>query len=349
MRSKYLSATALLALALAACGGGKDGGPTFVNSADSTTIAALADQSNNIISASFSNTFQNGNPAIPLPAKGATTAQKAALAYATYQRVAGILTGGRGVAVPAPAVGPFASSPFSECTPTETGVDSLDNPIDTDADGVPDNYKVDFGSACTSEDSAGTHRTVVSGYLQFQDVGTGFYTFKVTIGHLKFVFTDLTTGNSSTVAINGSETFDAAAALASHSLSYTLGETEHATGNPDVTFTIDDNEHSTFDPDNGSSLSQGNPLPNGVLDMNVDLRFLGASGVTANPGNFRMLLDTPTPVHYNTACGSNIDAGQLRGLLNGQGTVGFTATWSSCADPVVVIFGASAPAAVAAR
>ena len=348
MRAHYLSATIVLALGAAACGS-SDNGPTFVNAADSTTIAALADQSNNIISNSFSNTFQNGDPSIPLPVKGATSAQKAALAYATFERIARIMTANRGITLPAMADRPFLSTPFSECTPVETGVDSLGDPIDSDADGVPDNYKADFGSACTSEDSAGTHREVISGFVQFQDIGTGFYTFKVTIGHLKLVETNLTTGNSVTFSINGSETFQAAAALATHSLGFSLGETTHTAGNPDVTFTIEDNETSSFDPDNGLNLAYGNPLPNGVLNMNVDLRFLGASGVTANPGNFRMLLDTPTPVHYNTACGSQIDAGQLRGLLNGQGTVGFTATWSSCADPVVVIFGASAPSAVAAR
>lgn len=348
MRTQHLLVTLAVAVGVAACGSSGDGGPTFASKADSATISLLADQSNQIISSTFSSTFKNGDPSIPLPAASIAGGSKSDVAVAYFQRIARMVGNDRGIILPMPSAAPHFASPFSECNPTITGVDTLGDPIDSDGDNIPDDYKINFGSACVSEDSAGTHRETISGFIEFQDVGAGFYTFRVTVGHLKLVENDLTTGAISTFTINGTESFDATTSLASHALSFALGETEHTTGNPDVTFTISDAESSTFDPDNGLSLSLGNPLPNGVLDMNVDLKLTGFTDASAQTGNFRMVLDTPTPVHYNTACGTEIDAGQLRGLLNGQATVGFTATWSSCADPVVVIFGGT-PAAVAAR
>ncbi|HET7041675.1 MAG TPA: hypothetical protein VFI13_06640, partial [Gemmatimonadales bacterium] len=56
MRSRYLSAIALLSIAAAACSS-KDSGPSYASSADSATIATLADGAYNLASNTLQEAF----------------------------------------------------------------------------------------------------------------------------------------------------------------------------------------------------------------------------------------------------------------------------------------------------
>lgn len=350
---KQTSRFALAAVAsftLAACGG-SDGGPSFTTAVDSATMDDLASSAYNLVGETFSSVFQGGEPGIPFPfgTAAAAPATPTTRAMAYLQRVERMMALRHPGAIPAAPgrLGLQLSAPFSECNPTITGGDEFDDPIDTDADGVPDDYTVNFGSACVEEDSAGTYRLTISGSYRFQDPGTGIYSFKATLNHLKFVEQDLTTGDKFQISVNGSESFNATAALASHSLTWTQG-VAITSGANSFAITLSDDEDATFDPDAGQSLAADAPLPDGVFDLNADYRLIGENSGGEVPGNFRMVLSTPTPLHYTMAC-DGIVAGVFRGLFSGDADVGFTATWSGCGDPTVDFFGYTAAAAVAAR
>jgi hypothetical protein len=56
-------------------------------------------------------------------------------------------------------------------------------------------------------------------------------------------------------------------------------------------------------------------------------------------GNFNLLFETPTPLHYEPGCGGRFDAGRFRGLLNGESTTGFELFWNGCTAPALTLFG----------
>lgn len=336
---------------LVACGGGSDGGPSFSTTADSATIAFLADNSSTLVETTVESVFLDGSPGLPLPfgSKGALSARgdakAVALAYLQRLTAQTPLRGKFGIAG---LRAPSFSAPFSECIPTLTGVDEVGDPIDTDGDNVPDDFKQNFGSACVSEDSAGTERLTVSGYLRFQDTNIGLYSFKATLGHLKVVDLDIATGNYFSIEVNGTESFTAASSLASHSMNFT--ETiSQKTGSTTIGAQLIDNETSSFDPDGASVIDLGSSLPAAAIDYNADFRVIGENSGGELPGNFQVILSTPTKLHYNPACGSDIDAGVVRGLLSGKATVGFTATWTGCGTVTTEIFGDTPATATAAR
>ena len=353
-KTSRLFLAAAASFAAVACGG-SDGGPSYASSADSATIADFADISGNVAQSALYDVFGDQNYNFPLPdfSSAGSTNRPVAMARAVVARMirTGELRRGRPLlAHPASRLaGPSLSAPFHECTPTTNGADELGNPIDTDGDGIADDYSVNFGSACVIEDSAGTERTTISGSVRIQDTNIGFFSFKLTVSNLKIVLTDLTTGDSFSQAVNGSETASFAAALASHVLNVGLKASATSDGTT-ISATETLNETASFDPDGAGTLSLGGGLPNGVFDYNADLAIVGENSGGELPGNFRFKLETTTPLHFNTSCISDIDAGVFRGSLNGGSTVGFTLTWSSCADPVLDIFGDTPPAAtIAAR
>lgn len=347
MRSKYLSATALVALALAACGG-KDNGPSYASAADSATISTLAEGADNLASNALTEAFGGQGSTLTgflALSKGAARPSVTERVNALVQhelRLASV-TGNRAGGSFAPV--PSFSAPFSECVPTQTGVDSTDTPIDTDGDGIPDNWYVNFGSACVSEDSAGTQRETVSGSLRFQDTDHGFLSFSLTFSSLKIKIEDLSSGDFTEIALNGNEAAQFAAALASHTTDFSVTQSLKSGANT-ISLTVANTESSSFDPDGAGTLALGDPLPAGVFDFSSDFRVLGANSGGEVPGNFRLTVSTPTPLHYNPACGSgDIDSGILRGLLNGNSNIGFTITWSACNTTTFDIFGNTEPTA----
>ena len=351
MHPKFIGAAAVLALVTAACGSSDSGGPSFTTEMDSATMDMVASEAFDMAGSVFSDVFQNGQPSIPLGFAAASVAKASPTEFARAyleraRRMADLRDPGLAARVPAMAAPQFFAA-FSECTPTETGVDELGDPIDSDADGVPDDYTVNFGSACVEEDSAGTYRLTYSGSVRMQDVSSGFYGFKVTLNHLKIKEENLNSGDSYAFALNGSETFDAAAALASHSTnwSYTISLTSGGTTN---SYTLSDKETSSFDPDAGQNLALGSDLPDGVFTYNGDWRIVGENSGGEVPGNFRMVLSTTTPLHYTAVCGGPV-SGVFRGLFSGNADVGFTATWDGCGDPTVDFFGYQNVVTVAAN
>lgn len=346
--SKFFSAAALVAVA--GCGD-SGGGPSFASEADSATIAEFADISGSLAESALYDVFGSQDYTFPLLAPGASSPNRpVAVARGVAARLMRLAELRHGATFPARPASLAAnlSAPFSECIPTETGVDDLGVPVDTDADGIPDDYKLNFGSACVEEDSAGTYRVTYSGSIRIQDPNTGFFSFKITVSSLKIAELDLTSGDSFSQTLGGTESASFAAALASHAFDVDLGV--NVTSGPDaISISESVTENLSFDPDGAGTLTLGGTLPDGVFDYDASFQVVGENSGGEVPGNFRFTLATTTPLHFNTACASDIDAGVFRGLLNGGSSVGFTLTWSSCAAPVLDIFGDTPAVAVAAR
>ncbi|HET7042799.1 MAG TPA: hypothetical protein VFI13_12300, partial [Gemmatimonadales bacterium] len=184
-----------------------------------------------------------------------------------------------------------------------------------------------------------------SGSLRLQDTGTGFFSYALSFSNLKIKVEDLTNGDFTAIAINGSESASFAAALASHSANFSVTQ-ELKSGASDISLTVANTESSSFDPDGAGTLALGDPLPAGDFSLTSDFRVLGTNSGGEIPGNFRLTVSTPTALHYNPACGSgDIDSGILRGLLNGNSNIGFTVTWTACATTTFDVFGNTEPTA----
>lgn len=349
--SRFRALAALTFAFVAASCGGSDGGPTFASKADSATIATLADNAGNFAQTTLDGAFGGQSFTLGgflLVSKGPNKTTAADRARAIVQHAIRA-TSFRGTPSFQAVSVPSFSAPFSTCTPTEAGIDSLGDPIDSDGDLIPDNYTANFGSACVYEDSAGTQRLTISGSLHIQDNGRGFFSYSLAMSNLSFKYEDLTLpGDFTKVAVNGTEAAQFAAALASHATNFTLNVT-NKTGSTTLSESLSENESSSFDPDDTFSLALGNALPAGVFNYSSDFKVVGENSGGQVPGNFHLVLSTPTPMHYDPACLSEITAGQFRGLLNGDQNVGFTVTWSACGTSTTVIFGDTPPAVVAGR
>lgn len=222
------------------------------------------------------------------------------------------------------------------CEPTQTGIDDLGYPIDSDDDGIPDDYRVDFGSACTETNA--TYTNTISGFFRIRDTGTGFASFAFTAGNLKVKSTEIATGDFFSIGVNGAESASFGASLAEHHIGLTMSI---AARNADQTASISiiTTEDASFDPDAGSSITLFGALPAGLFDYSADYRVVGENSGGEVPGNFRFQLSTPTPLHYAPGCTAVFDSGIFRGLLNGDSNIGFTLTWTTCAEPVLDVFG----------
>lgn len=338
MRISRLGAAAVVTLLAAACGGSS--GPSFATSIDATTDTIFAANSLALFDNTLRVVFDSTAPGTPSPffARGvgtgpATAATRALAILGRFSTVADLGEGRAPAPEPAAAVG-RARPPASAmtCVPTETGVDSLDHPIDSDGDGVPDDYTVNFGNACSTLVSGLVY--TFSGSFRIQDTGTGLMSFAFTATKLTATLTDGSTGDHLTHILNGTESASFAAALASHAMDFTLvhGSVIHDTTGS-ITFTM--HETSTYTVDPGSAFAPNTALPAGQMQYSADFRINGLS----QPGNFRFLLNTESAIHYAPACASGITAGNLTGLVSGSSSKGFSFNWDKCGPPTVSYFG----------
>ena len=349
--SRFRATAALIvALGIAACGD-SDGGPTFAATADSATIARLAAGAGAYASITLFGAFGAQSSTVDgflYFSKGPDKATATDRARAIIQHFVRATSFRGSPSFEAVKVPTFAA-PFSTCAPTETGVDALGDLIDSDANGIPDNYTVNFGSACVEQDSAGTSRLTWSGSIHLQDDGLGFLSFSLGLDHLSFKLEDLTSpGNFTKLGVHGTEVVQFAAARAEHATDFTLS-LDIKSGSTIFSESASEDETSSFEPDGGGALTLGGDLPAGLFNYSSDFKVIGERSLGDIPGNFDLVLSTPTPLHYDPACRGDITAGEFRGLLNGDPNIGFTVTWSSCGNSTTVIFGDTPATAVAAR
>lgn len=323
----------LAALALlVGCDSGSTG-PSYVTTADSAELTFLGGNGKEMLldelSLLNSQFPASGGLAAPYDRADAPRVGKEYL----HQLLAGWAR--EGITIPAALLTPPSlSSPYLECVPTITGVDSNGVAIDSDNDGIPDDYKLDYGSACVSEDSAGTLRSTQSGSFRLQDIDNGFFSYGVTLDHERIKVENLATGAVQISTVNGFESASFADTGA-HRLLVLDGTAKLVAG-------ANVHEHSggfvrrvDFTADTGGVLTLGGSLPAGTLTFVAERQEVNAF----DGRNYSYFIRTPVSLHFVPGCAYQFDAGSLRGILNRNEAIGFQFTWSGCAQPTLDIFG----------
>lgn len=337
--SQFFASAAVLVLA--ACGS-SEGGPNWASKVDDAT-ATLAGEDAAAFAEALAYNMLYGNPNLEIPLVKGTTSPN----YAEQ-----LLAQVRAKAYQRAKEAPMATtpSPFrvsAVCEPTETGVDEFGVPIDTDGDGVPNDYTLNFGSACveTSGDATYTY----SGSIRIRDVA-GLFAYRLDLNNLKLRYAD--PSGFEQILMDGFESAVYASTAITHqtdatyAISYqyddavVVGPQPVAIVSGSIAFTY--KENTAYDPDGTITIDA--PIPNGTLSGDLDYRII-ASGEEGT-GAFRFTMATTQALAIdNTSCYGPTD-GTIVGDLNGDADIGFTIDWSACNTYTVTTRGTT-PVAVA--
>ncbi len=297
----------LLALGLSACAstsesGEGEGAPPVI---DTVTTLTFANTGNDLMGITLHTVFSNQSSATPNP-------------FALPN-----------LAAPAVRVA-------STCVPITTGVDTSGLAIDSDGDGTPDDFTVDYGAGCTQIDSSGTALTF-SGRYELKDTGHGILDFSYAPDDLSAMVRDTATGHFFRQSVTAVETAHFIPDHATHQLDVTR-EVTFWEGADTVHVLIHTLAGSTFDPALGAEFVRHGRLPEGTLHFGAEITFQDF-GVGGEP--IRFVYSTPTPIHLSHACPTGIDAGELFGAFRGDDRVGFKFVWDGCVPGTLSLFGIS--------
>ncbi|HTK55903.1 MAG TPA: hypothetical protein VL295_03715 [Gemmatimonadales bacterium] len=231
----------------------------------------------------------------------------------------------------------------SECVPTITGYNAAGDLIDSDGDGIPNDYKVDYGDACVSEIDGGIVRVTISGSRRLQDTDQGFRSFRVTTTDFVILVEYLDTDVVHRLELTGLEAASFSAAGAHYAQAATVKE--HAV-DPKAGIDADTYrqiiETAEFLPASGQALALHAPLPEGTLTYQADLGHMDpVDPLVPTRLFYHFTIATPTALHYTPGCnGGDFTAGALHGKLNGGEETGFHLSWNGCtALPTRELFG----------
>jgi hypothetical protein len=314
---KFLTAGVTVALAafVAACGSKGSTGPSFAATI-TDSAAAAAGQSGADFAGTMMNTFDFGGPAISLSAQSSPRAVallNGAWMYATHS------------SRPRYTVKGMATAPvmeFSSMGGCNGGnyITVSGDTTDADNDGIPANETVTL-----SCDTVANGTTVsYHGTINLQDVA-GLYAFHLSINLTENVSD--TAGNKSSVVVNGTEDAAFTATLAQDHTNLTLTESVTASGH-----TSGVGEHYNWDASftpAGGTLALGSPLPDGALHFNGGFYVLNLADASQN---FNFGIQTTQDLAYSAACAGNnppFTSGVIKGLFNGNNTVGFTVNYNN--------------------
>jgi hypothetical protein len=323
---------------LSACGG--ESGPSFASAIDTASTRLYAEDAKALMFGTLVSVYGYQDVSTPLPVSAVGSRAPVdpfAIARRFLDRAArlGDVRPAEGSPLATflarPEGGPALAN--HTCIPTVTGVDSLGYAIDTDADGVPDDLKVDFRTA-RSESLSGLVYTY-SGSFRIHDDEVGWGRYSFIADHLTTKLVNGSNGDNIKDVVTGTEHADFAADLATHDFDVNYARIG-TFGGDQLSVTFDLVESSSYDPDPGSSFTIGGGRPIGSLTLTLDYQAVG-KGISGDDVHFSF--STPTPLHYMTGCASTINSGVLRGLLNGDTDTGFRLTWSNCNGPALVMFG----------
>ena len=290
-------------------------------------------------------------PTAPPAIDSTTLAQFAGTGNALVENLLHTVYGGQQFATPNPFILPalpaapmgLAPAPrgapalaAAACVPTRTGIDTLGQAIDSDGDGTPDDFTVDYGAGC-SQSGGGSVIFTFAGKYEQQEAAGAVAGFGFTTDHLSAQERDTATGHFARQEVTGSETAHFAATSATHQMDVTFGVASWAGGDSSsvILRTI---TTSSYVPDGGTTFQLHGSLPQGTFQLDGQLIF---TDLHARTDSLRMMISTPTPLHTSFGCATGIDGGVFQGLLEGDRRVGFRFTWNGCGAPVVERFGAT--------
>jgi hypothetical protein len=221
----------------------------------------------------------------------------------------------------------------------ECGVWSQNPPTDTDGDHVPDNVQITFSlPACHFSDASGTFD--LTGVIRMTDPspGTAAMQFHMATDNLRITF--------SNTDLNGYVRRDGLTAVAADQagLSQTVSWLESAriSGFPPILIDID--WTATFAVAQGSTITAGEPLPNGTFVPNGTFEFRQGDAAA----HFTVM--TVQPLQYSAECAAGVaagtaispfSAGKVRvGVTNDAGRGFAEITYSACSEATVIFVAA---------
>jgi hypothetical protein len=228
-----------------------------------------------------------------------------------------------------------ASAPSFQVVGTECGVLSQNPPTDSDADQVPDNLTITFSlPACRFVEENGTFD--LTGLIRVTDPtpGAAAMAFNMAMDNVRFTF--------SSAELSGYVRRDGMTSVSASQtgLSQTVSGLESAQLNGYPSLGVDVDWAATFAAAQGSTITQGEPLPDGVYNVNGSMEYRqGGRSAHFN-------ITTVEALQYSAECAAAVVegfawspfiAGTVRVAVRNDANVGFAQiTYSDCNEATVV-------------
>jgi hypothetical protein len=228
-----------------------------------------------------------------------------------------------------------AKSPSFQVVGTECGVMSQNPPTDSDADAVPDNLTITFSlPACRFIEENGTFD--LTGMLRVTDPapGTAGMAFNMALDNVRFTFT--------TAELSGYVRRDGLTAVSASQtgLSQTVSGLESAQLDGYPSLGVDVDWAATFAAAQGSTITHGEPLPDGTYNVNGSMEYRqGGRSAHFN-------ITTVEALEYSAECAAAVAeglvwspfiAGVVRVAVRNDANIGFAQiTYTDCNEATVV-------------
>ncbi|HJU67910.1 MAG TPA: hypothetical protein VJ650_06635 [Gemmatimonadaceae bacterium] len=226
-------------------------------------------------------------------------------------------------------------SPSFQAVGSECGVFSQNPPTDSDADQVPDNLTITFSlPACRFVEENGTFD--LTGVIRVTDPapGTAAMAFNMSMDNVRFTFVaDELSGyvrRDGLTAVSVSQT----------GLSQTVSGLESAELNGYPSLGVDVDWSATFAAAQGSTITHGQPLPDGVYNLNGSMEYRQGSR------SAHFTVSTVEALQYSAECAAAVAeglawspfvAGTVRVAVRNDANMGFAQiTYTDCNEATVV-------------
>ena len=229
-------------------------------------------------------------------------------------------------------------SPSFQVVGTECGVMSQNPPTDSDADAVPDNLTITFTvPACRFVEENGTFD--LTGMFRVSDPapGTPGMAFNLALDNVRFTF--------ATAELSGYVRRDGLTSVSASQtgLSQTVSGLESAQINGYPSLGVDVDWAATFAAAQGSTITHGEPLPDGTYNVNGSMEYRqGGRSAHFN-------ITTLEALQYSAECAAAVAeglawspfvAGTVRVAVRNDANIGFARiTYTDCNEATVVYVG----------
>ena len=219
------------------------------------------------------------------------------------------------------------------------GVPSQNPPVDTDGDGVPDNFSITFAvPACQFSDATSTYD--VTGVLSISDPQPGTASMALDFGLQNFKITFNGSTASGYVSRNGSASVSASQTGLYQSATWT--DNAVITG---VTSASDNIQWTnSFTAAQGQSITPGRSLPDGAFSPSGSVSFQQGNRVAT------FSVTTIDPLQYSASCAAGVQqgtsaspftSGHIRVAVSNQQNAGYAdITYTSCNSATVTLVAA---------
>jgi hypothetical protein len=181
---------------------------------------------------------------------------------------------------------------------TDCGVASQNPPVDTDGDGVPDNFSVTFAlPACHFADATST--IDMTGVLRITDPQPATAGMALSFGLDNFTLAFSGSNGNGTVVRDGSASVSASSNALSQISNWT--ESLQMTGIPSISAHI--NWAGTFTVAQGQSIVTGQPLPDGAFSPSGTLDYREGNRTAS------FSIATISPLQYSASCAAGVENG----------------------------------------